>query len=157
MKIASPQPQRPGSPYLRPQGQGDTYDEFEGVSLPGLGAGSFSDQFSKTETEQVDADPKAARRLERQLERNPKFRKVEIGPTAEQATTSSQQEEFKGVTLFNRWRVGPYERTQTSQQVTTYQVSAEMPIGGGSATTRMKISETIPGPKQNQSGWYFFD
>lgn len=48
-----------GSRYLRPEGNGDTYDEFKGVGLPGLVAGSFSEQPLDFGFKFVGADPNA--------------------------------------------------------------------------------------------------
>lgn len=149
--------QSSGSVYRRPHGQGDTYDDFDGVGLPGLGAGTFEDEFNQSSASQVATDPKAARKLKRRLAKTRKFKNIEVEPQAERETSHRRSEVFKGVSLFNRWRIGPYEVKETSQEVTRYQVKAEIPIGGGSASTNMKIAETSGPTSSVDKGWYFFD
>lgn len=147
---------RAGSPYLRPQGAGDTYDKFDGVGLAGSGAGRFDDSFHTSEDEQVKTTREAARRVKSRLAATKRFRSIEVGPEATKTTTVDRKETFKGVTLFNRWRIGRYEITEKSETSTSYNVSAEIPVGGGSANTNMKIAEIQSG-RDSRQGWYFFD
>lgn len=151
MKIASS-----GTPYQRPGGAGDTYDSFKGFGLAGTGAGSFSDSFAENSTQTVKASAQAVKELRQQLS-GTKFRNVRVDPDAQMHTTHQRSEVFKGVTLFNRWRIGHFTVSESSKNVTEYKVHAEIPIGGGAANTKLTMSRTEIGENLNRSGWYFFD
>lgn len=157
VNIKGQSPANTGSIYQRPRGEGDTYDDFDGVGLPGLGAGTFEDDFTQSWEAEIKTDPKAARQLKRRLAKTGKFKNIEVAPTAQQNSTSKRSEVFKGVSLFNRWRIGPYEVKTSDAQVTNYVVKAEIPVGGGSASTSMKMSEASPPTSTSERGWYFFD
>lgn len=146
----------PGTRYLRPQGGGDTYDAFKGVGLSGTGAGRFEDEFQTSDSTQIETTRQAAARVKKQLAATRKFRNIEVGPEATRTVEKQRQETFKGVTLFNRWRIGRYEVSESSKETVSYDVSAELPVGGGTATTKMKVGESQSDQSKSQ-GWYFFD
>ena len=156
MKISARTPSQ-GTPYLRPDGAGDTYDKFDGMGLAGTGAGRFDDTFQTSDVKSVKTTREAAGRVKKRLAATRKFRSIEVGPEATKTVTLEREETFKGVPLFNRWRIGRYEVTEFSKTSTSYDVSAEIVVGGGgTAGTKMKIAEIQSG-ESSKHGWYFFD
>ena len=156
MKIAA-NSSTTGTRYLRPEGKGDTYDKFDGMGIAGTGAGRFDDSFQTSDVESLQTTREAAQRVKKDLAATRKFRSIEVGPKATKTSTVDRQETFKGVTLFNRWRIGHYVVTEASKTSTSYDVSADIVVGGaGTATTKMKIAE-VQSAKDTKQGWYFFD
>lgn len=156
MKIAA-NSSATGTRYLRPEGKGDTYDKFDGMGIAGTGAGRFDDSFQTSNVESVKTTREAAQRVKKDLAATRKFQSIEVGPEAVKTTTLDREETFKGVTLFNRWRIGHYVVTEASKTSTSYDVSAEILVGGaGSATTKMKIAE-VQSAQNTKQGWYFFN
>lgn len=145
-----------GTPYLRPQGKGDTYDTFKGTDLAVAAGGRFADVENHEQTDTVETSREARRDIKKQFSKVRTFRNVKVRPEAERTSSESRSEVFKGVTIANRWRIGRFEVTTTNTASTTYKVDAEIVKSGIVAKTTMSVARPDTPQVSTKSGWYLF-
>lgn len=125
----------------------DRFDSYKGVNLGIIKAGKFNND-AETITKMTVVDKEGARKLKRQLESGGRFKHVKVDPEGERTSKRISSEIFKGVVLFNRWKVGKYTTIHGGADETRYKVKAKIPMSiGGYADMKTEVSATVP------AGW----
>ena len=121
----------------------DTYDSFKGVNLGIIKIGKFQDA-DKSETTENILDKNGAAQLKKLVEQTSTFKDVKVDPNAVKITKTDEKETFKGIVFFNRWKMGKFNTGKETEASIQYQVYAKMPVAGGLADMKTKMSQVQP-------------
>lgn len=125
----------------------DKFDHFKGVNLGIIKIGKFRDQIQTSKTDTCK-DPEGAKRIKKVLESSGKLKDVKVDPNAERTTEIAENEIFRGIALGQRWKIGRFHTDCSKKVEKTYSVDAKIPVAGGHATVKTKVSETWPSPTE---------